>query len=127
VELPDNAFPSYFLTVFGRPESASACECERSGEANLAQSLHLLNSGELQGKISSGEGRAAILTKDARAHDQKLRELYLLAFSRGPDAEELAVALAHLEKAKGNEGELRKAYEDILWVLINTKQFQFNH
>ena len=48
VALPDSGFDSYFLTVFGRPESSSACECERSGEANLAQSLHMLNSSEIQ-------------------------------------------------------------------------------
>ena len=35
VQLPDNAFESYFLTVFGRPDSASACECERSIDATL--------------------------------------------------------------------------------------------
>ena len=62
VELPDNGFNSYFLTVFGRPESASACECERSSEANLAQSLHLLNSAEIQGKLTAGNARAATLT-----------------------------------------------------------------
>src|SRR4029079_15695961 len=51
VQLPDSGFASYFLTVFGKPENASACECERSSEANLAQSLHLLNSSEVQGKL----------------------------------------------------------------------------
>ena len=33
VQLPDNGFNSYFLTVFGRPESSSACECERFHES----------------------------------------------------------------------------------------------
>ena len=54
VELPDNGFDSYFLTVFGRPEATSACECERSGEANLAQSLHLLNSRADPGQADGG-------------------------------------------------------------------------
>ena len=66
VQLPDNGFNSYFLTVFGRPESTSACECERSSEANLAQSLHLLNSSEVQGKLSAAGGRAAQLAADTR-------------------------------------------------------------
>ncbi|MEK6235336.1 MAG: DUF1549 and DUF1553 domain-containing protein, partial [Planctomycetales bacterium] len=39
VQLPDNAVTSYFLTVFGKPQGDTACECERSSEANLAQSL----------------------------------------------------------------------------------------
>lgn len=125
VQLPDNGFNSYFLTVFGRPESSSACECERSSEANLAQSLHLLNSGEIQGKLTTGNGRAAMLAADkARPHDVKIRELYLLTFGRVPQPEELAVALAHIEK---NTEDPKRAYEDIVWALINTKEFLFNH
>ncbi len=125
VQLPDNAFNSYFLTVFGRPESSSACECERSGEANLAQSLHLLNSSEIQGKLTSGSGRASKFAGDkVREHQAKIRELYLLAFAREPIAEELGIALAHIEKHKDNS---KVAYEDIVWALINTKEFLFNH
>lgn len=125
VQLPDNGFNSYFLTVFGRPESSSACECERSSEANLAQSLHLLNSSEIQGKLTNGGGRAATLSQDKnRDHAAKIRELYLLAFSRPPQPDESAVALAHIEKHKDAP---QRAYEDIVWALINTKEFLFNH
>lgn len=125
VQLPDNGFNSYFLTVFGRPEASSACECERSSEANLAQSLHLLNSGEIQGKLTAGNGKAAVLANDkARPHDVKIRELYLLAFARQPAPDELNIALAHIEK---NKDAPQRAYEDIVWALINTKEFLFNH
>jgi hypothetical protein len=125
VQLPDNGFNSYFLTVFGRPESSSACECERSSEANLAQSLHLLNSSEIQGKLTSGNGNAARLANDKeRPHELKVRELYLLSFSRVPSPEEMTIALAHIHK---NEQDPKRAYEDIVWALVNTKEFLFNH
>lgn len=124
VSLPDNGFDSYFLTVFGRPESSSACECERSGDANLAQSLHLLNSGEILGKLTAGNGRTAMLAGDAqRSHQDKIRELYLLAFSREPEPDEMAVAVSHIEKSKNPKA----AYEDLVWVLLNTKEFLFSH
>ncbi len=124
VQLPDNSFNSYFLTVFGKPEGTSACECERSSEANLAQSLHLLNSGEVQGKLSSGGGRAAALVADkTHTPEEKIREIYLLVYSRPPQSDEVAVAVGHLSKAKDEKA----AYEDILWALINTKEFLFNH
>ena len=124
VELPDNGFNSYFLTVFGRPESSSACECERSAEANLAQSLHLLNSSEIQGKLTTGSGSASKLAGDKeRGHQAKIRELYLLAFSREPTSDETAVAQQYIEKVK----DPKRAYEDIVWALINTKEFLFNH
>jgi hypothetical protein len=123
-QLPDNGFNSYFLTVFGRPESSSACECERSSEANLAQSLHLLNSAEIQGKLTAGDGRAATLGADTeREHRGKIRELYLLSFSREPSEEELSIAVEHLEKT----GDAKQAFEDIVWALLNTKEFLFNH
>jgi len=125
VQLPDTGFNSYFLTVFGRPEASSACECERSSEANLAQSLHLLNSGEIQGKLTAGNGNAARLAGDkSRSHEEKIRELYLLAFSREPTTEETSIAQAHIKK---NEQDPKRAYEDIVWALVNTKEFLFNH
>lgn len=125
MQLPDNGFSSYFLTVFGRPESSSACECERSSEANLAQSLHLLNSSEIQGKLTNGSGNAAKMAKDKeRGHEAKIRDLYLLAFSREPTSEETQIAKAHIDK-HGDKANV--AYEDIVWALINTKEFLFNH
>ena len=101
----------------------SACECERSQDANLAQSLHLLNSSDIQKKISDGSGRAASLAKDEkRSHAEKITELYYWAFSRSPDAEEMKLASAYVEKAEKKQ----LAYEDIVWALINTKEFLFS-
>ncbi|MBI2826415.1 MAG: DUF1549 domain-containing protein [Planctomycetia bacterium] len=123
-QLPDTGVNSYFLTVFGRPEAASACECERSQEANLAQSLHLLNSGEVQGKLASTSGRAARLAAEKDRDDAgKVAELYLCVYSRPPAPDEMAVATAHLQKNENKQ----QAYEDILWALVNTKEFLFNH
>jgi hypothetical protein len=169
VQLPDDSFnsASYFLTVFGRPENDSACECERQQDANLAQSLHLLNSKGIQDKLSSDAGRAAGLAKEQQGVDEpKIRQLYERAFSRQPEERELKVALDYIERkrekakvaadeaakkaaelaaAEPKEGEKKEddkkegetppppmdpnkqAFEDILWALINTKEFLFNH
>jgi hypothetical protein len=134
--LPDNSFnaSSYFLTVFGRPDSSSACECERSQDASLAQSLHLLNAREIQAKLADDQGVAARLASDAkRSDDEKLRELYLSAYAREPDGKESGLAREYI--ARKNTGKddkealagRRQAYEDIVWALINTKEFLFNH
>jgi hypothetical protein len=122
VQLPDNQVDSYFLSVFGRPDSASACECERSSDASLAQALHLFNSTELLTKVAGP--RAKALASDKRPHEERLRDLYLVALSRPPSAEEMQNLLAHIEKKKAN---IAQAYEDILWALVNTKEFLFNH
>ncbi|MGK0186376.1 MAG: hypothetical protein ACI9R3_002159 [Verrucomicrobiales bacterium] len=163
VQLPDDSFnsSSYFLTVFGRPENDSACECERQQDANLAQSLHLLNSKGIQDKLSNVNGRAASLAKgEQAATEAKIQQLYQRAFSREPDQRELQVAMTYIERKRAQgkaaaeaaaaapaivaeespkkEGETpptpvvppnpeQEAFEDILWALINTKEFLFNH
>jgi hypothetical protein len=124
LQLPETSNAPYFLKVFGQPQGDTACECERSQEANLAQSLHLLNSSEVQNKIAGGSGRAATLAKDTRSTEEKVRELYRWVYSREPSAEEIPIALAHLEKHKDNP---QVAWEDIVWALVNTKEFLFNH
>jgi len=137
ISLPDNSFNagSYFLTVFGRPESSSACECERTQEASLAQALHLLNAKDIQEKLASDSGAAARLAADPRTDEEKLRELYLAAYARPPEAHELELAKAYLDKPrKGADGQpvdaakgKRMGYEDIIWAVLNTKEFLFNH
>ena len=133
--LPDNSYNngSYFLSVFGRPDNASACECERSGDASLAQSLHLINSKDIQSKLSSSAGRAQKLAKDKdRTDAQKIEELYYVAFARPPKDEELNLALQYLSRQVENDkgektpADKGKSYEDIVWALFNTKEFLFN-
>jgi hypothetical protein len=121
--LPDESYTSYFLDVFGRPQRISACECERVSEANLAQALHLLNSDEVQGKLTRAGSRTDLLVKDPRPDQEKVRELFLWTFARQPTERQLRLALDHLERHKDNK---KLAYENILWALINTKEFVFN-
>jgi hypothetical protein len=123
IMLPDESFSSYFLDVFGRPQRISACECERVSEANLAQALHLLNSDEVQGKLTRSGGRADVLAKDPRPDQEKVRELFLWAFARTPTERQLNLALEHIRRHKDNK---QAAYENILWALVNTKEFLFN-
>lgn len=123
VALPDGSINNYFLTVFGRPQGDSACECERSQDSSLAQCLHLLNSKDLQQKIASDSGRAARLAADSRPLEERLEELYLWAFARPPEAEEVEIARAYLEQVESP----RRGFEDLVWALINTKEFLFNH
>jgi hypothetical protein len=123
IMLPDESFASYFLDVFGRPQRISACECERVSEANLAQSLHLLNSEEIQGKLARPGGRTDVLAKDPRPDAEKVEELFLWAFARKPTEAQRQDALAQIAKHAANK---KIAYEDILWALLNTKEFLFN-
>ncbi|MFM7161915.1 MAG: DUF1553 domain-containing protein, partial [Planctomycetaceae bacterium] len=94
IALPDNSYnqSSAFLRVFGRPQGESVCECERVQSSNLQQSLHLINSGEIRGKLAHPAGRAERLAKDTRPVEARIAELYQAAFGRVPTAAELQQA-----------------------------------
>ncbi len=123
IQLPDESSATYFLTVFGKPQRESACECERVGQANLAQSLHLLNSNEIQQKISAGSRIAEWIKDTAKTDNQKMEELWLACYARTPSPDEMGLAIKHIEAKKDKK---KEAYEDIMWALINTKEFLFN-
>ncbi|MDB5352900.1 MAG: hypothetical protein JWN86_4147 [Planctomycetota bacterium] len=137
IALPDNSYnrSSPFLKVFGRPEGASVCECERVQSPSLAQSLHLMNASDVRAKLSAPGGRAELLAKSTMPEAEKVRELYLAAFSREPSAEELKVAEAYITRSRiDSQGKpldpataRREAYEDLLWAIINTKEYLYNH
>jgi len=140
VALPDDSVnnESFFLRAFGRPQMDTACECERSGSADLSQSLTLLNSDTMHRILQASNGTAQRFAKDTdRADEAKIEELYLRAMSRPPDQSEIATALAHLKKKRDQSVSdpdsispgkaAQEAFEDILWVVVNTKEFLFNH
>jgi hypothetical protein len=125
IELWDNRLSHYFLQVFGRPLRATACECERINEPSVAQVLHLMNSPEIQSKISHHRGRVRHLMRGKRSSAEVAEELYLACYARLPRAKEREVAVAYLDEAPA--AERVQAAEDLLWALMNTTEFLFNH
>lgn len=124
VQLQDTGFPSYFLDVFGRPGGTTACECERSGESTLAQSLHLLNSKEIQTKLTSDTGRAAAMSASSQPLAELINEFYLTTLSRLPNDSELKASLSYIADRADRK---REAMEDFVWAIVNSKEFLFNH
>lgn len=122
IQIWDNHMPSYFFRIFGRPVRATVCECERSGEPSITQALHLLNAPEIARKIAHRHGRARRLATSSRSNGEIIEELYLTTLSRFPtDAERELMQLAF------SSGDRAAAAEDILWALMNTREFVFNH
>ncbi|HZL36230.1 MAG TPA: DUF1549 domain-containing protein, partial [Tepidisphaeraceae bacterium] len=123
VELPEPGVNSYFLTLFGRSDRITACACERNDEVNLPQLLNLNNGDDVLNKIRSGEGRLAKIMKNVPDDTRAVDEVFLAAFGRPPsDGEKAAV---HKALAAGDPRE--EVYRDLLWALLNSKEFAFNH
>lgn len=175
----------YVLTIFGRSVRESNCDCDRSSDASLLQTLFTRNDNDLlqmldrrDGWVSQLNGTTGPSEEDARklqaakqrleqaekahakavksedekqietakkrlkeaeqlvkslqpkraeaapvAADQLIEEAYLRTLSRFPTAQEKEVASGYLQEAKDRASGTR----DLLWALINTKEFMVNH
>lgn len=123
-QLWDSKARHEFLKLFGRPNRLTACECERTREPSVSQVLNLLNSNEIQAKLTHEGGTVARLVRTQNDDAKLMEELYLTFFSRLPTADEKDVGVKHLKKYPNNR---RAAAEDLAWALMNSTEFLFNH
>ena len=115
---------STFLDTFGRPDSSAECPCDREETPSVTQALHLMNAEQVLAKIASSKGVAQQLAQGEQSTEAIIDDLYLRIFSRFPEPKEKALAKAYFEK----EGRARKeAVEDLMWALLNSAEFVFNH
>jgi hypothetical protein len=122
-QLPDGEVNHIFLKTFGQPARELACECEREGDSNLAQALQLINGPTINEKVRSPNSRLGKLLDKKASDADILNSLYLGTLSRPPAEGEVQAALDHVAKA----ADKRKAWEDVQWALLNSKEFLFRH
>ncbi len=125
IQLPDPEVTSYFLNTFGRPNRKVVGEATRNNETNVTQVLHLMNSDYLQGKLSAPSGRVATLVK-LLPTAQIVPNVYYATLSRPPSLEEYRQAMEFLTEC-GSMDSKKKVLEDLLWALLNSREFLFNH
>jgi hypothetical protein len=121
IELPDAEYPDYFLNTFAKPRRVSVCECERAPDPSLSQALHTLNGDVIAIKLKDAKSRVSRLVAENRPHDEVVQDLYLAALSRPPSDEERQATSELLADAKSPA----EFYQDLLWALMNSKQFLF--
>lgn len=116
----------------------------------MAQALLFINGDLINKKVSADGGLVDRLVKAGKSDDEILDSLYWTAFGRPPRPQERASDLAAIQRANPsatpapvqspttasidnrkskveNPSPRRKAFEDMLWVLLNSKEFLFNH
>jgi hypothetical protein len=123
IDLPDENVAINFLDVFGRPARTSACECERTDAPALAQALELVGSKEIQRKLTAKEGFIEKLATNEISHTENVRNIFLRVMARPPRAEETKVAVQFLD----GESDRGEAYRSLVWSLLATNEFLFNH
>jgi hypothetical protein len=123
--VPKNAFVTFMLEQFGRPErnSASQCDCERDSSASVLQVLSFANHPRVWQKIGDESGLAAKVLKNVQGDEKRIEEIYLSTLSRLPSEDEKKACLKYLKEsptpAKGLQG--------VLWSMLNTREFLLQH
>lgn len=125
---------AYVFSAFGRPTRTAICDCERSGDPALPQTLYLMTDSRVYDKIRNGRLKEE-LAKDNRLGRLKKKELgdseigeiveqlFLSTLTRFPDEIERQAAIANVRKQDGSEA----GFVDVFWALINTREFILNH
>jgi hypothetical protein len=90
----------------------------------MVQALHMMNSTKLNTKVIATDGRARLLAASKATEEQIVTDLYLSAYNRKPTSEELALAT---KAFTAKDASRQSAAEDILWALLNSAEFLFNH
>lgn len=131
IALADGSIESPFLELFGRPPRNTSFESERGTAPSVFQAQHLLNSSHIQGKIARSrviqqiaDGTAAPPRAKDGAKRDPVEELYLRILSRFPTEEEKQIADRYM-KASGRR--VSDGACDLVWALINTKEFSLKH
>ncbi|HDP33733.1 MAG TPA: DUF1553 domain-containing protein [Candidatus Hydrogenedentes bacterium] len=125
ITLADGRISSAFLETFGRPSRDTGLENERNNQTTEAQRLSLINSSHIQKRIAGSAWRIRRNPRNNRVDPRKAAQrIYLGIMSRYPTPQEIHVLQNQL---RANNGNARETGEDLVWALINSKEFLIRH
>jgi len=124
IALADGSISSPFLEMFGRPARDTGLESERNNIPTEAQRLHLLNSTEVRRRIEQSRRLRALYEMTKRNNNILVDGAYLNILSRFPTAEERSAAVEYITRSKQGQ---RQGFDDLVWALINSKEFLYRH
>jgi hypothetical protein len=108
-----------FLVTFGKPARQLVCECERTNETTLGQTFQFISGPEITRIVSSPDNCLGQLLKSNSSNERVIDELYWAALTRAPTAEERKILASHVSESSDR----RKGFEDVVWALLNAKEF----
>ena len=124
---------SHFLEIYNRPFRRALPE--RGDEPTLQQAMHILVGDTYSEKLSASGSRLDKSLSGGSSNRDILDEFYLAALGRSPSKEEANGIVARLAAATplvGNNaltqtGPRREALEDLLWAILCSREFAYNH
>ncbi|WP_020475457.1 DUF1549 and DUF1553 domain-containing protein [Zavarzinella formosa] len=119
-QLPDGGVENAFLRLFGKPQRMDACECERDNGSNMLQALHFINGPSILGRVQNPSALPAMLMQKKLSDSELVREIYLWSLARNPKEAEVKLSLEFI-KSRGDKK--AEAIQDLMWALLNSKDF----
>jgi len=140
----------YALGVFGKPTRSTNCDCERTNQPTLLQSLYTRNDSEMLERIDRDDGwvcqvahnlKIPLLSRNGSGSPVRARgaavdkiaeeitpeylttEAYLRTLGRRPSVAETARCKTHFTASQN----LIEGLRDLMWALLNTQEFLTNH
>jgi hypothetical protein len=124
IALADGSITSPFLEMFGRPARDTGLESERSNQPTTAQRLHLLNASAVQNKIQNSKRLRRIFQRKRRKPRDTIEAIYLTILSRRPTQAEVSTIIRYFTDSSYTR---QQAASDLVWSLINSKEFLYKH
>jgi urease accessory protein UreF len=120
-----NSDTGFALDVFGRPQRnvEVQCDCERENDPNILQALVFANHPWARRAVESPTNRITELLKKPASDTERITELFLATVSRPPTDREIELCVNFLRSSSSS----RQGYEGLLWSLLNSNEFIFNH
>ncbi|MEZ5353726.1 MAG: DUF1549 and DUF1553 domain-containing protein [Bryobacteraceae bacterium] len=115
--------PPVFLSIFGFPKRDVMDHREEG--PSLAQALHLMNNDAVRKLIEKPDNVLAGLLAGG-GDDDAIDALYLRAFARKPSATQRQTVSGYIRSAQSSGLSRRRAFENVLWAMLNSREFQLN-
>ena len=123
IEIGDGSVTTSQLQLFGRPSRDVSLESDRNNTPTFKQTIFLLNSGYVLNKLEQSPVIKA-LVENNKDRSKLISEIYLTALCRYPDENEISAVASYADQHKAGPLKLAK---NLMWALINSDAFIFNH
>lgn len=121
----DTERPNFGDDVFkclGRSPRGSVSSTETKSAPTLSQALHFSVGDTIQPRVGCG-GRLNAYVKDKAPPSMVIEELFVRCLNRRPTQEEASAFQACIPTPPNDA----RPYEDVVWALLNSTEFMFNH